>query len=76
MYKTYGNCLACGGSGIYRYIKNDTQGNPEEVIQDPCVTCNGLGYLETGTVDGENDIDWIKKKIKKILNKLEIPEEE
>jgi len=76
MYNTYKKCLACGGTGIYVYKQNDSQGNPIEITQDPCIVCSGVGYIETGKIDGAEDISWIKKKIKKILQKLEIPDEE
>lgn len=76
MYKTYDECIACGGSGVYRYPQIDAQGNVIEVVQDPCQKCGGTGNIKTGTLDGAEEIDWIKKKIKKILNKLDIPEEE
>lgn len=64
----------CLGTGIYQSIDQDRV----VIIQDPCETCGGTGYLEEGKSDTTeiiNELDWIKKKIKKILTKLEVPEE-
>lgn len=65
--KTYQQCRRCMGTGIASEIHG---GEPE----NPCTQCGGDGFVDTGYVGGAEELDWIKKKIKKILDKLEIPE--
>jgi hypothetical protein len=62
-------CSHCGGTGLL----------PSGGLAEPqaCILCNGTGKVLLGELDlGSmvNDIDWIKKKIKKILTKLDVPE--
>ncbi len=67
-------CSTCDGTGIDRNQK-DENGN---VIPKTCIACNGDGWLDTGVIDTTeitDELGWIKKKIKKILQKLEISEE-
>ncbi len=70
-------CPRCFGSGI-----SDRAGKPI----DPCPVCNGTGKIDVPEIVDDKpiqdnldlikiELDWIKKKIKKILNKLELPEE-
>jgi DnaJ-class molecular chaperone len=73
--KTYIMCPRCLGTGIYT-TEDSTTHLP--IVEDPCTNCGGAGYFETGKTDTTeimDELDWIKKKIKKILNKLEIEEE-
>jgi len=69
---TYTICQRCLGTGI-------NGGNiPPGVDENPCSNCKGTGYVNEGIIDFTlvmTELDWIKKKIKKILNKLDIPEE-
>jgi len=72
--KTYTMCPRCLGAGIYTTEDPVTH---VPVVEDPCTNCNGEGYFEAGkmvTTEIMDELDWIKKKIKKILNKLEIEE--
>ncbi len=68
-YKTYIICNRCLGTGIY------IGSSENDITEDPCKSCLGEKYITIGKLDGATEIDWIKKKIKKILNKLDIPEE-
>jgi len=63
-YKLKVSCATCKGTGI----------DPD--TNSGCTDCNQTGYEMQGEVDGAEDIDWIKKKIKKIFKKLEIPDED
>jgi len=68
----YVKCLTCDGSG-------KIMTHEEIPTEMDCPTCNGLGKALRSTIDTTdimNELDWIKKKIKKILQKLDIPEEE
>lgn len=68
-YKTYIICPHCNGTG------DSPNGEVDEFgVLKKCPTCNGDRYCLHGKVDGVEDIDWIKTKIKKILRKLDIPE--
>lgn len=61
-------CTRCNGTGI------DDNLNPPA----SCLICGGDGYVQSSLIDTTelmNELDWLKKKIKKILQKLEIPEE-
>ena len=69
--KTYIKCGRCGGIGI-AYTTSNLQ---SDVVEDPCTQCAGSGFHVVGKIDGAEELDWIKRKIKKILNKLEIEEE-
>jgi len=43
-----------------------------------CDACSGTGYIDSALIDTTeitNELNWLKKKIKKILQKLEISEE-
>ena len=67
-------CSTCGGTGFENQI--DENGNP---IQITCTACAGDGWLDTGLIDSTlltDELDWLKKKIKKILKKLEIEDED
>ena len=62
-------CSRCSGTGI------DDNVNPSV----PCAGCGGDGYVESSLIDTTevmNELDWLKKKIKKILKKLEIEDED
>lgn len=62
-------CSRCLGTGI---DNNDTA-NPNT----SCTACGGTGYIQSESIDISaitDELDWIHKKIKKILNKLDIPE--
>ncbi len=75
--KTYRKCPRCLGTGVFT-TADPIPDDPYAPDEDPCTSCLGTGYLEVGKVDSTDitdELDWIKKKIKKILNKLEIPEE-
>jgi hypothetical protein len=61
-------CTRCLGTGI-----DDNLMPP-----GPCMACGGDGLVGSAVVDTTDimdELDWLKKKIKKILNQLEIPEE-
>jgi RecJ-like exonuclease len=69
-FKIKTKCSACDGTGVA--ISDGT----------PCTICNQTGYTFDSTVmDLEEidtileELDWLHKKVKKILNKLEILEE-
>jgi len=70
--KTYVKCGRCDGTGI-AYTTSNLQ---PIILEDPCTQCAGSGFHVIGKVDGMVELDWIKRKIKKVLQKLEIPEEE
>ena len=63
-----GKCQRCLGTGM------DNNVSPSIT----CVSCGGTGYIGEAKIDSTemmNELDWLKKKIKKILQKLDIPEE-
>ncbi len=62
-------CGRCGGTGI-AYPTSSYQ----TITESPCTGCSGTGFHVTGKVDGANELEWIKNKIKKILKKLDIEE--
>ena len=67
-------CGRCNGTGIDDN-KRDENGN---IIPESCTSCGGDGYIESALIDVTEVmdlLDWIKKKIKKILQKLELPED-
>ena len=67
-------CGRCGGSGSDDNRK-DAEDNP---IVVECSSCGGTGLLDNAKMDVSvitDELDWLKKKVKKILQKLEIPEE-
>ena len=67
-------CGRCNGTGIDDNRKDENE-NP---ILESCTSCGGDGYIESALVDVTevmNELDWLKKKIKKILVKLELPED-
>ena len=67
-------CGRCSGTGIDDNQK-DENGNS---IPESCIPCSGTGYSAGGMIDTTEVmdlLDWLKKKIKKILQKLEIPED-
>ncbi len=70
-YKIRSYCPKCGGEG--EYIHYDEDGVP---IILPCESCSGYGAFIVGTTDGAEDVEWIKKKIKKILKKLDIEDDD
>jgi len=76
---TYTKCPRCQGTGDPGIILDGDGGS----VPDPtCPTCNGEKYVILGQIgiplleDTIDAVAWIKKKIKKILNKLEIEDEE
>ena len=78
MYKIFRTCDRCDGSGIYTTSHIDEQGVVHEIIEDPCNDCQGAKYLLTDQVLNEklnDDMNWIIKKIKKILQHFNLPEE-
>jgi len=61
-------CSRCSGSGI--------DNNVDPSIS--CPACLGTGIMQSGVIDSTEImdlLDWIKKHIKKIEKKLDIPEE-
>ncbi len=74
-FKLMALCLKCGGDGTYlhRYVLPD---GSVEFIEEPCESCGGEGKFHYGDVDGAQDIDWIKRKIQKIMVKLDIPDDD
>ena len=59
-------CSRCLGTGVDPAVPNTS-----------CSACNGAGNVPTGYTQSESaNILWIKNKIKKILKKLDISEEE
>ena len=67
-----GICATCSGTGI-QDAGQDNQGNP--VPSKTCLACNGTGKLPMGvldTTDLKDDLDKIKRRLKKIMDKLEI----
>ena len=61
-------CSRCNGSG--------TDDNLTPSV--PCASCNATGYVKNSSIDITvltDDLNWIKNKIKKILKKLDLPEE-
>lgn len=67
-YKNKATCLRCHGTGLITEV--DAEGIEHQI---ECDSCDGTGLLEWGIIDGANEIAWIKRKIKKILQKLDIP---
>ena len=68
-------CERCQGTGIH--TDRGVNGQPD-VNENPCIVCNGKGFIKSGIIDTTgimNELDWLKKKIKKILQKLEILED-
>lgn len=66
-------CQKCAGTGVYWRSSREGQ-SPI----DPCPICGGSGMGNMYYINIEeitNELDWIKRKIKKILNKLDIPED-
>lgn len=60
-------CTRCLGTGM------DDNMSPSI----SCVGCDGDGWTEVNSVDTTaimEELDWLHKKVKKILIKLEIPE--
>jgi len=70
-----GICPWCNGTGT----TTTPQGIDGNLVTEPCSHCESTGYLETisrlDITEVMDLLDWIKKKIKKILVKLELPEE-
>jgi len=67
-------CSTCGGTGLESITNED--GN---TTTRTCSAYGGDGWLDTGLIDSTlltDELDWLKKKIKKILKKLEIEEED
>jgi len=67
-------CGICSGTGTDNNQK-DENGN---VVPESCIPCNGTGYSDSVLIDSTEVmdlLDWLKKKIKKILVKLELPED-
>jgi len=66
-------CPRCGGTGTHKVFNLDNV-----IVDENCTLCLGVGTIACGNVDVTDlmdELDWIKKKIKKILQKLDIPEE-
>ncbi len=74
-YKLKSLCLKCGGDGIYPHQYEEPDGTIIWV-EEPCESCEGVGVFHYGNMDGANDADWIKRKIKKILQHLNIEDDE
>lgn len=66
-------CPKCNGEGEYLH---EPSGENEEPTMLPCESCNGIGYFVAGNVNGAEDIAWIKRKIRKILQKLDVPDDD
>jgi len=81
IYEDFVSCPKCGGDGkidIHRPLIVGVPPSPDIPpvdMTDECRLCRGTGWILDDYYEGATDIDWIKKKIKKILNKLEIPED-
>jgi len=60
------DCPRCGGAG--EYVHAGEEGD----VMLPCEACDGKGVFVVGTVDGVEDIRWIKKHLKKIMTELGI----
>lgn len=61
-------CSRCLGTGIDNNVTPNI----------PCISCGGVGYIQSEVIDITeltDKLDWIKNKIKKILKKLDLPEE-
>ena len=71
-YQINNQCRKCMGTGLYTEMVEDV---PTEV---PCNACNGEGFTSMTTIDEKlhDDIALIKRRLKKILDKLEISENE
>jgi len=67
--KSYQRCPRCTGLG--KYTEGTTSGS---VVTDPCNICGGSGYVPVGRVDGAEHFDKILKRLKKIMDKLEVTE--
>ena len=63
-------CRVCEGTGKVSN-KLSWEGNP---IEENCLPCNGIGYLLSilDTTDIMTDLDKCKRRLKKIMDKLEI----
>ena len=62
-------CSRCNGTGIDNNITPSVS----------CASCSGTGYVGESVIDITvltDDLDWIKNKIKKILKKLDIKDDE
>lgn len=60
-------CNRCLGTGT------DDNVTPNE----SCAGCGGTGYTDDGVMDTTaimDQLDWLHRKVKKILDKFEIPE--
>jgi hypothetical protein len=64
----YEHCSRCKGTGQDTVI---VEGVPQST---PCPQCGATGLYKFGASGPE--IDWIKKKIKKIMTKLEIQDDD
>jgi DnaJ-class molecular chaperone len=61
-------CSRCLGTGIDNNV----------IPTVPCQPCSGTGYVQSETTNISvitDELDWIKNKIKKILKKLDLPED-
>ena len=72
-YKLRTTCPKCQGDGEYLH-EIIIEGEEQEIML-PCEACDAVGYFIWGSIDGAVEIDWIIKKIKKILIKLDLPED-
>ena len=62
-------CSRCLGTGI--------DSNNPATPNAPCAACNATGFVQSEAVDISvitDELDWMHKKIKKILTKLDIPD--
>lgn len=83
MENLYQKCSGCGGSGVNSGSTQNEDGSSTPV-ETPCTRCEGDGLQELGSLSDEfmaefekanAAVDYIKKKIKVILQHLELPTE-
>ena len=65
--KVYTYCGRCNGTGIAHTVSGSA-GN--EVVEDPCTACLGVGFFATGTIDGAEQLATISDKLDEILERL------
>ena len=64
-------CSRCLGTGSDNNNR-DSEGNPAVEF---CIPCNGVGYIAKDKIDTTDimaDLDKCKKRLKKIMDKLEL----
>lgn len=68
-----GRCGRCIGTGVDDNTK-DNDGNPALI---PCASCGGSGNVANGMIDLTDlqaDMDKVLRRLKKIMDKLEVTE--